>query len=226
MRRTACFALLPLTLCLACVGCRKDEPSQATLAPSAGVTRCLHGIERALQTPTAEETLKIYYEECADLFTDAPCRDAWHAASRAEPAARLGIVADTCKKSYCPTLGAFAFAICKDDFVSTPQSLARDWPPLFDAIVAREAGMSAADVSTALLAVYARTTVLTAQSVASASAGAPPASGSAAPSASSPPGTGSAAPPGPSAKAPVLPSKTVNSGTRPLGAPPPHASAR
>lgn len=227
MRRTACFALVPLTLCVACVGCRKDEPNPASLAPTAGVTRCLHGIERALQATTADETLKIYYEECADLFSDAACRDGWHAASRAEPTGRLGIVADACKKSYCPALGAFAFAICKDDFVSTPESLARDWPPLFDAIVAREAGMSATEVSTALLAVYARTTMLSAQSAASASAGAPPASGSAAPPASAlPAAAGSAASPGPSGKAPVAPPKAGNSGTPPLGAPPPHASAR
>ena len=224
MRRTVCFVLLPLALCLACVGCRKDEPAPASLAPSAGVTKCLRGIDRALQATAFEETSKIYYEECADLFSDAVCRDGWRAAAHTEPSAQLRVVAEACKKSYCPALGAFAFAICKDDFVSTPQSLARDWPPLFDAIVAREAGMSATEVSTALLAVYARAAGLAAQAAASASAGAPPASGSAMPPGAPASASPSASPPAPSAKAPAAPAKAASSGKAPL-APAPHASA-
>jgi hypothetical protein len=225
MLRAFCFFLTPLALCLACVGCRKDEPSPTSTAPPAGVTRCLHGIERALKATTVSETSKIYYEECADLFSDASCRDGWRAAAPAEPSAQLGIVADACKKSYCPALGAFAFAICKDDFVSTPQSLARDWPPLFDAIVAREAGMSATEVSTALLAVYAHAAVLAAQSAAaSASVGAPPASGSAAPPGPSaaPAASASGAPPTSSGKAAAAPAKAVPPGPAPV----PHPSAR
>jgi hypothetical protein len=172
---------------------------------------------------TVEETSKIYYEECADLFSDATCRDGWHAAARAETPAQLGIVADACKKSYCPALGAFAFAICKGDFVSTPQSLARDWPPLFDAIVAREAGMSATEVSTALLAVYARAATLAAQGAASASAEAPSTSGSAPPPTPPASAAGSAAPLGTSDKTPA---KAGSRSAAPLGAPAPHAPAR
>jgi hypothetical protein len=146
-----------------------------------------------------------------------------------EPAAQLGVVADGCKKAYCPALGAFAFAICKDDFVSTPESLARDWPPLFDAIVAREAGMSATDVSTALLTLYVNTARKAAESAsAAASAGAPPApSGSAAPAPGPavPASAASAgAPPTPSA-GPAKPAGSAGTPRAKPVTPAPHPSA-
>lgn len=215
--------LAPLALCLSCVGCRKEEP-EAT-GPSPGVTRCLHGLERANTAPTLKEMSSISYEECADLFSNVVCRDAWHAAARAEPVAQLGIIADACKKSYCPALGSFAFAICKDDFVSTPESLARDWPPLFDAIIAREAGMSTAEVTAALMMLYVK--AMNAASAA-ASAGAPPAPSGSAPPASGPAVPASAAsagaPPAPSAR-PAKPAGSAGTpGAKPL-TPAPHASA-
>jgi hypothetical protein len=227
MRAAIGLALMPLAFCLSCVGCRKEEAE--TTGPSPGVTRCLQGLERANKATTLKDTSSIYYEECADLFSDVACRDGWRAAARAEPPAQLGIVATVCKKSYCPALGSFAFAICKDDFVSTPESLARDWPPLFDAIVAREAGMSATDVSTALLTLYVNTARKAAESAsAAASAGAPPApSGSAAPAPGPavPASAASAgAPPTPSA-GPAKPAGSAGTPRAKPVTPAPHPSA-
>lgn len=218
MRVAVGLVLIPLAFCLSCVGCQKEDPEST--GPTPGVTRCLKGLDRATAAPTLKEGSSIYYGECADMFSDVACRDAFRAAAKLEPAAQLGAVADACKKAYCPALGAFAFAICKDDFKATPESLTRDWPPLFDAIVAREAGMSASEVSSSLLKFYAGSAAkAVAPPVASASAApsaiAPATTGSAAPSAAtsggsppaatgsgSPPATGSASPPAGSATKP------------------------
>jgi hypothetical protein len=155
----------------------------------------MEGIRRAVQASTVAEVSRVYYDECADLYTEAGCREASHAAAQAAPSEQLGIMAAGCKKAYCPTLGSFAFEICKDTFVVSKETITRAWPPLYDAIIAREAGASATDVSYALLTLYARS----AQMMAAA---------------------GSAAAPGPSASAGVPPA-----GSASAGAPLPSASA-
>jgi hypothetical protein len=195
MRVAATILLFPLAFCPSCVGCEK-EASESTVK-SSGVTRCLKGLDRAAAAPTLKETSSIYYEECSDLFSDVTCRDGFRAAARAEPSMQLVVIADACRKGYCPALGAFAFAICKDDFKATPESLSQDWPPLFDAIVAREAGMSAPEVTGGLMKVYVAAKAKTPASAPSASVTPPAASatgaGSAAPGA---PGTPAPKPPG------------------------------
>lgn len=172
--------------------------------------------------------MSVYYEECADLFSQPSCRDAWHAASKTPLADQAKLVTEACRKAYCPMLGSFAFDICKESFVSTPESIAKSWPPLFDAIVAREAGAASNDVSTMLVAVYARSLQLKAQEPAAASAAAPGAapSGSAAPAGSSSAapgasGSGSAAPP-----VPPAPAAPASGSAAPRGAVAPGASAK
>ncbi|HEX7669461.1 MAG TPA: hypothetical protein VF395_07760 [Polyangiaceae bacterium] len=187
MRVAVSLVLIPLAFCFSCVGCQKEEPE--TTGPTPGVTKCLKGLEQASAAPTLRDGTSIYYGECADMFSDVSCRDAFRAAAKLEPAAQLGAVADACKKAYCPALGAFAFAICKDDFKATPESLTRDWPPLFDAIVAREAGMSAGEVSASLLKFYVSSAAKALASAAPSASSAPPAG-----SAPAPTTTGSGAP--------------------------------
>src|SRR5690349_12061802 len=77
-------------------GCRKDEPGQVAL-PAGAVGRCEAGIRKATTKPTAREAMSVYYDECADLYSEAGCRDAFHAAAHAEQKQQLAIVLQGCR---------------------------------------------------------------------------------------------------------------------------------
>jgi hypothetical protein len=210
-------------LVLACLGvtlsasaCHDDDGAPST-PPPPSVTHCVDGAERALEATTLAALMSEYYDDCADLNTEAACRDAWHAAAHAPVDAQLGIVAEGCRKAYCPVLGSYAFDICKSDFVATPDSLARAWGPFGNAIVAREAGAYAQLVTAAQLTVYARSVQLKTEAhaaqVPSASAAPPAPSAS---SAATPP-IGSGSPPvtsaAPSAASPPKAPSVASSGS-------------
>jgi len=202
--------------------CRKDEPGQVVL-PAGAVGRCEAGIRKATTKPTAREAMSIYYDECADLYSEAGCRDAFHAAAHAESREQLSIVLQGCRSAYCPLLGAGRYEACNDSFQVTPESAVRAWPPIAGAILAHEAGAYSGELTNAVIALYAYTMKLGgADQAGSASAGAPAsavpsseaapsssgetiagATGSAAPSAASvaPPGSASVAPPAKAKKA-------------------------
>jgi hypothetical protein len=198
MRRFARASASLVAVGLLFAGCHKEEESAAETTVSASAVRCVNGIHKAIESTTMEGLMSTYYEECAELFSQPGCRDAWRAAAKAPLADQSKLTADACRKAYCPVLGSFAFDICKEGFVSTPESIAKDWPPLFDAIVARESGAASAEVSTLLVAVYARSLQLKASAAAAPSGEAPGAMGSAsagAPAGSAAPPSSSAAPP-------------------------------
>jgi hypothetical protein len=193
--------------CFLSSGCLCHDEEEAPQSTPPGVTRCLSGLQRAVQAPTLADTTSIYYDECADLFSQAACKDAWHAAAKLPDVdGRLEAVAGPCRKAYCASFSAFGFGICKDDYVISRDSLVHDWPPFFDAVVARESGAAAADLAPAFLGFIAHVgqlTEKTAAPAASAAASVAPAPAAPAPSASvsaAPPSAGSAAPP-PSASA-------------------------
>ncbi|HEX4335257.1 MAG TPA: hypothetical protein VH062_05050 [Polyangiaceae bacterium] len=182
-------------------GCKEDADQSAAAISPPGATKCKSGIERAVKAPTASEATSIYYAECSALFSQAACRDAWSGAAKLPESDQIPQIAEACRKAYCPSLTAFAFEACRDDFKATPTSLTRAWPPLFDAILAREALASAPDVSSSMLVLYARLKQLAAQNPPPATSAVPEAA-SAVPSASaSAPAMGSAAPPAPAGSA-------------------------
>jgi hypothetical protein len=137
------------------VGCKGEEDQSANAAAPPGASRCTRGLARAAKAPTEQEATAIYYEECADLFSQAACRDQWRAAAKLPVSEQVGHVADACRKAYCPSLKAFSFDICRDDFVATPAAVLKGWPPLFDAIIAKEAGSATQEVSSSMLVLYA-----------------------------------------------------------------------
>jgi hypothetical protein len=177
-------------------GCKEDADQSPTAstgaALSAGGSKCKSGIDRALKASTVAEANSIFYTECSALFSQPTCRDAWVAAAKLPSDEQIPKVADACRKAYCPSLSALSFEACRDDFVATPASLTKMWPTLFDAILTREVGASAPEISGAMLTLYVHLKQLEA-----AQAPAPPASsaaeGAAAPSGSA---AGSAAPAG------------------------------
>lgn len=196
-------------------GCKEDADQSPTsssgAALSAGASKCKGGIDRALKASTIAEANSIYYTECSALFSQAACRDAWVGAAKLPSGEQIPMVADACRKAYCPSLSALSFEACRDDFKATPESLAKAWPTLFDAILTREVGAAAPEVSGAMLTLYVHLKQLEA-----AQAPAPPASsaaeGAAAPSGSA---AGSAAPAG---SAPPAPSGSAAGGKAPAKA--------
>jgi hypothetical protein len=199
------FRSLALVL-FACVAaptaCRKDEPNQVVL-PAGAIGRCESGIRKAVTKTALNEVMAIYYDECAEMYSEAGCRDAFHAAAHADMKEQVSIVMQGCRSAYCPLLGAYSYEACGDNFQMTPESVVRAWPKLQQAILAHEAGAYSGEVSNLLMALYAHTVKISgtdpaASAAAAAAAAAPPGSGapsgSVAPPASGAP-LGSAAPP-------------------------------
>ena len=155
MRRAIRIVAALLAVSVSVVGCKGEEDQSAAASSPLGASRCTRGLARAAKAPTEQEATAIYYEECAELFSQPGCRDGWRAAAKLPAAAQVGQVADACRKAYCPSLKAFSFEICRDDFTATPDTLLKAWPPLFDAIVAKEAGPATQEVSSAMLVLYA-----------------------------------------------------------------------
>jgi hypothetical protein len=195
------FPVLAVTALVfsACKG--EEDRSPSAIAPP-GATRCVQGIQRAVKASTEKEVSAIYYDECAEMFSQPACRDAYRAAAQAPANLQLSGIAQACRKAYCPSYSAFSFDICRDDFNATPEALAKTWPPLFDAILAREAGPAQPQVTSSMLVLYARLKQLEASApppeTPSAPSGvpAPPSSASAgAPAGSAAPSAAGSAPP-------------------------------
>ncbi|HEX3596936.1 MAG TPA: hypothetical protein VHU80_17625 [Polyangiaceae bacterium] len=199
--RRALLAVV-LTLSIPFSACKEDADQSPAGASPPGAVKCKSGIDRAVKASTVQEADSIYYSECSALFAQPVCRAAWSAAAKLPPGQQIPPIADACRKAYCPSLTAFAFEACRDDFKATPESLQRAWPPLFDAILAREAAAAAPEVSSGMLVLYAHLQQLaaaatppSASAAAEGSAGPPSASGTT----SAPAASGSSAIPAASA---------------------------
>jgi hypothetical protein len=199
-----------LAVSLPFVGCKGEEDQSANAAAPPGASRCTRGLARAAKAPTEQESTAIYYEECAELFSQAACRDQWRAAAKLPVSEQVGHVADACRKAYCPSLKAFSFEICRDDFAPTPTALLKGWPPLFDAIIAKEAGPATQEVSSAMLVLYAHLKQIapaptpSSEEPSGSASAAPPSSGAPATSASAVAPTGGPAAPAGSAQGSIV----------------------
>lgn len=155
-RRVTTFAVMTCFSLLA-TGCRKDEPAPVSEpqdpARVMAVEKCQAGLERAMKASTSEEALRLYYAECADVYSKAQCRDAWRAAASANPTEQRSAMADACRKSYCPELTSRALKMCTPDFVPSGPSLDRAWGPFFDAVLENEGAES---LNPALLTLFVR----------------------------------------------------------------------
>src|SRR5262245_42525296 len=173
-------ALVLVACALAPAACRKDEPNQVVL-PAGAIGRCETGIRKAVTKNTLKEVMSIYYDECAEMFSEAGCRDAFHSAAHADMKEQMGIVMQGCRSAYCPLLGAYSYEACNDNFQVTTESVVRAWPKLLQAILAHEAGAYSGEVSNLLMVLYAHTLKISktdpAASAAAAGSAAPPASG-------------------------------------------------
>jgi hypothetical protein len=227
-------ALLALTFASAIAsvtGCRRttlEDAAESAHPPPVALTKCNAGILKAVEFSTLQEVLKTYYTECADLYPQPPCGEAWRkAATLATPTEQLALVSAECRKAYCPDLSGRTLALCKPDFEPTAAAIEAGWGPFLSAVIEREGGEYAPHLYPSLLGFYARTKQLEAAlSPPDPSASAAPSGAAPAPSGAVPGPTGSAAPSTGAApsSAPVAPAASA-AAPAPAVASPPKATA-
>jgi len=199
--RRPLFATGFLALALA-ASCTKSDPPRVQLAD---VERCERGVQAAMQQPALEEALATYYRECADVYKEPGCKAAFLAASTAPHEKQLDIIADGCRKSYCPTFADRGLELCQGGNPSNTAALERGWGHLHEAILEHDAKALAPRVSRTMVGFYAfaQKKALDAKaaaeappppSAAPATSGAPPGPASALSAASAPPASASAPP--------------------------------
>jgi hypothetical protein len=114
--------------------CHRDPPPRMRLK---NIHKCEDGSKRALQEKTREAAMQVFYENCADLFVELPCRNAVARAARLREADQLRGIVEECRKAYCP-VGKNVEA-CRPDFVMTKERLPTAWHELSGAIIEYDA---------------------------------------------------------------------------------------
>jgi hypothetical protein len=116
--------------------CRRGPVPRITLQD---VERCEHGVELAKVQPTLEEATSVFHRECSDVCAEPACRQAFLRASTVGPTVQAMTLIEGCSKTYCPLFSGRDLLACRPDFVMTPLTAAFAWPPLYDAILQRDA---------------------------------------------------------------------------------------
>lgn len=175
-------------------GCKREQP-EAEKVQVDDIERCERGIERAVMQTDTRQAMKTYYGECAGIYNEQGCRQAYEAASAAEPSAQMKTVLEGCRAAYCPKFPTQGLEACKPDFKADGVNILRAWPPLHEAILERDARAYAPRVSRAMLVFYSRVVQRMGGAAVPAASGdaAAPADGGAAPSALDAGGTGAEA---------------------------------
>jgi hypothetical protein len=117
----------------------------------ASVERCERGIEQAVGLPTAREATAVYYRECSQIQSEAPCQRAFLAAAKAEPDQQMIVAFRGCAAAYCPLFADKNLEGCRPEFQATNDSLWRAWPALHGAILTRDAGVYAPRIEQSML---------------------------------------------------------------------------
>jgi hypothetical protein len=195
-------SVVSVSVCLLAFACKREQgPVNMN-----EVERCERGIERAVLEPEVKNALKMYYRECAGIYTEPACKQAFTAAAELEPSQQMPKIMQDCKTAYCPLFQGRNLEACQPNFEITPMSTVKAWPPLHDAILARDAKGFAPRISRSMLVFYSRVTQRMGQP-----AGTPgsPLAGSAPPPSGSAPAASASAPAAPSASAPAAPSASA-----------------
>jgi hypothetical protein len=139
-------------------GCKREQPQQETKKINVSeIERCERGIERAVLQTDTRQAMKTYYGECAGIYSEQGCRQAYQAAADAEPAEQMTKVIEGCRAAYCPSFPNQELEACKPDFKAAGGANAlKAWPPLHEAILERDARGYAPRVSRAMLVFYSR----------------------------------------------------------------------
>jgi hypothetical protein len=169
--------------CLSMGSCRREQPKVSL----AEVERCERGIEGAVAKPDVKDALRTYYRECAGVYAEAACKQAFTSAADLDVSEQMPKVVTDCRTAYCPFFQARGLEICQPTWQLSQVNIVKSWPALHDAILARDAKGYAPRISRAMLVFYSR--VVQRMGALPQTAGAEPA-----PSAAAPSGSGSVAP--------------------------------
>lgn len=185
VRRSCAWLVLGIALFLS-TGCRRDRARIS----GEDVERCTQGIAHAITLPTKEETLRVYYHECATVYAEPACSDAFRGAADLPEPQREPSIVTACRKAYCPLLHDDTLAACKSDFVVTKESITRDWPALYGAIFKFDTKEYGQRLTWSMLSLYAHFVKTgdgaSASSAPGAASAAPPDAGRARPGAPAP----------------------------------------
>jgi hypothetical protein len=126
-----------------------DERQAAVAA-----TRCIRGIDHALTLSTRRDVLRAYHEQCASVYRESACREAFEKAATSEPARQRSIVTLGCRDAYCRWIPGVGPEACSPDFVPTASALDRAWPELNSAMIELDAKGHAQELSAATARLY------------------------------------------------------------------------
>jgi hypothetical protein len=143
---------LLLASCLLLGACKRED-SKVDITQ---IERCERGIERAVLQPEVRDALKTYYSECAGVYAEPACKQAFSAAAQLEPAQQMPKVVQGCRTAYCPMFQDRGYEICQPGLQIKSDDISKLWPPLHDAILAREAKGYAPRLTRAMLVFYSR----------------------------------------------------------------------
>ncbi|MBM4361278.1 MAG: hypothetical protein FJ104_01265, partial [Deltaproteobacteria bacterium] len=147
------LGFVALVLALAAPGCAKGNASPRVLLSD--VERCERGAREAGRKPTLAEGSATYYRECSAIYVEPLCREAFVSAAGVAEGEALPLIAEGCRKAYCPLVPPGTSGLCSGGALPTGADLLREWPRLNEAIVAHDSGPHAARVTRALLVGYA-----------------------------------------------------------------------
>ena len=137
-------------------GCKREQQTETKKINVSEIERCERGIERAILQTDTRQAMKTYYGECAGIYSEHGCRQAYQAAADAEPAEQMTKVIEGCRAAYCPSFPNQELEACKPDFKPAGANVLKAWPPLHEAILERDARGYAPRVSRAMLVFYSR----------------------------------------------------------------------
>ncbi|HVW25193.1 MAG TPA: hypothetical protein VHC69_07455 [Polyangiaceae bacterium] len=120
----------------------------------ADVERCETGLENASIQPSIAQGMQTYLTECAGVYSEPACRQAFLQAAAVDNDRFLPTVVPPCRKAYCGALSAQHLKLCDAaDPISAADEL-EGWPPLHNAILARDAGEYAPRLTEAMAHFY------------------------------------------------------------------------
>ena len=121
--------------------CRSDGPRPANPHPDQAVQACLAGMKSSRGQAAARRYSTIALA-CAGLYTEKPCRRVMSAQLTLPPDRRATVVAEACRRSYCPLLDQEPRPeLCRlDKLPANPLELRRAWWELQWAILCRDLG--------------------------------------------------------------------------------------
>ncbi|HUU02242.1 MAG TPA: hypothetical protein VM425_12430 [Myxococcota bacterium] len=137
MNRTTCL-VLSACLLVPFSACRQRPRN-----PHAGeaVQKCLNGLKQAARGMGPASKFTVLAGACKDLYVETVCRKAFGEIAAVPPDRRAAIIAESCRRAYCPKLEKPLPELCgPHKLPANPMRLLPLWHELQWAILSRDLG--------------------------------------------------------------------------------------